>query len=67
MAENVVLAAAAGTLAHGDSEPNGVVAGYAPGLVACGRTSADERHDAWRKTGSARLADDAERVAVMAR
>ncbi|MGI9032162.1 MAG: hypothetical protein ACR2HY_00445 [Acidimicrobiales bacterium] len=60
-------AAAAGTLAYGDSEPSDAVAEYAQPFVARGRTPADERHDAWRNTGSAPLAEDAERVAVMAR
>jgi len=40
---------------------------YAQRFVARGRTPADERLDAWRATGSALLAEDAERVAVTAR
>ncbi|MGI9032159.1 MAG: glutamate-cysteine ligase family protein, partial [Acidimicrobiales bacterium] len=61
------FAAAAGTLTDGDSGLGGAVVEYAQRFVARGRTPADERLDAWRSTGSALLAEDAERVAVMAR
>ncbi len=61
------FAAAAGTLTEGDSGLGDAVVEYAQRFVARGRTPADERLDAWRSTGSALLAEDAERVAVMAR
>ena len=61
------FAAAAGTLTDGDSGLGEAVVEYAQRFVARGRTPADERLDAWRATGSALLAEDAERVAVMAR
>ncbi len=61
------FAAAAGTLTDGDSGLGEAVVEYAQRFVARGRTPADERLDAWRATGSSLLAEDAERVAVMAR
>lgn len=61
------FAAAAEVLGDVDGEISDAVAEYAQRFVSRGRTPADERLDAWRATGSALLAEDEGRVAVMAR
>lgn len=60
------FAAAAATVTD-DGEISDAVAEYAQRFVARGCTPADERLDAWQASGSALLAEDATRVAVMAR
>lgn len=61
------FAAATDTMAGAGTEITDAVHDYAERFVARGRTPADERLDAWARTGSPLLAEDDHEVVVMAR